>query len=78
MALVARRGERVNVVRSHVAEMTPCCRVTLPIRRGKRLAFHRFQRDLLGEQDIADDKPALWREAPLGDGFGPVRNVVGI
>jgi hypothetical protein len=39
----------------------------VPVRRGKRLTFHRFQGDLLDEQDIADDELALWREAPLGD-----------
>jgi hypothetical protein len=26
----------------------------VPVRRGKRLTFHRFQGDLLDEQDIAD------------------------
>jgi hypothetical protein len=38
---------------------------SLPIRLGKRLAFHRFQRDFLREQNIADNEVALRSEAPL-------------
>jgi hypothetical protein len=41
----------------------------LPISCGKRFAFHRFQRNFLGEQDVANDELALWREAQLSDGF---------
>ena len=37
---------------------------SLPICLGKRLAFHRFQRDFLREQDIADNEVALRSEAP--------------
>lgn len=63
------RGCRSCLVRQVARPDGANQQMNLAIRRSKRLAFHRFQRYLLGEQDIADDQVAFWHEAPLNDGF---------